>query len=45
MAELKVIVKIELAPLEKEFGKIVIDEIVVTDERLAHIRDSCRIQI
>ncbi len=39
MADFRTLGKIKLDPVEKEFGKIMTDEIVVTDERLAHIRE------
>lgn len=39
VADFRMLGKIELTPLEKEFGKIMTDEIIVTDERLAHIRE------
>lgn len=33
----KTLGKIDLQPLEKEFGKILTDEIIITEERLLHI--------
>lgn len=39
MAEFNKLGRINTQPLEKEFGKLKTDEIVVTDERLEHIRN------
>lgn len=38
MTKVTKIGRVNLAPLEKEFGKLVTDEIVITDERKMHIK-------
>ena len=39
MAEIKILGRLNTQPLEAEFGKLKTDEIVLTDERLAHIKN------
>lgn len=39
MAEIQHLGKINIEVLEKEFGKIQTDEIIVTNERIAHIKE------
>lgn len=39
MVEYKVLGKIKTQPFEKEFGKLRTDEIIITDERVQHIKN------
>lgn len=39
MAEVTILGKLNTQPLETEFGKLKTDEIVVTDEKIQHIRN------
>ena len=42
MAEIIQLGKINTTPLEKEFGKLKTDEIIITNERIDHIKDVVR---